>query len=211
MSLTRIATLIAAVLLLSLDTPAQRKAAHRKSTRPAQSRVQPQPSPQPQPTPDPPKKTDDELLVEHERQILSTLSTSDKAAVRDALESMNRTLRRLQVGGYNKYLLEQDETKQTEALVNRAVEVLPASVFKNLIAYSWRAMLESHTADFYYREGLLESPSGADKFIEIVDRYKLKGVPSALVGERILGMADKGLELANMLAQQADIMPTSQH
>lgn len=206
MSLTRTATLIITVLLLSSVVPAQRKGSRSTRTRPPVVRAQPQPTP----TLDQPQKTEDELLIERERQTLSTLSDSDKAVVRDALESINRTLRRLEVSGYNKYLLEQDETKQTEALVNRAVEVLPTSVLKTLLVYAWRAMLESHTADFYYREGLLETPRGTDKFIEIADRYKLKGVPSVLVGERILKLAAEGLGLANMLAQQTGIMPASE-
>jgi hypothetical protein len=206
MFLTRIVTLIFAVLLIGSVVPAQKRGARRKPARPAQSRVTPQPSPQATPQP-PPEKTGDELLIERERQTLSTLSAADKAAVREAIESMNRTLRRLQVSGYNKYFLQQPETDQTDALVRRAVGVLPPSVLKQLLAYAWRAILDSNTADFYFREGLLESPSGTDKFIEIADRYKLKGVPSALVGERILKMAAEGLGFVNTLAQQTGIMP----
>lgn len=201
MKLTRITVLIAALLLSMPATFAQRRSSN-KPTRAPRPRIQP--LPQPAPT----QKSEDELKLEKELSILSNLSTEDKTTVRATLEGMNRAAQLLRLRGvYDEYYT---ETTRIEPLVMKADKALPASYLKVTLGFAWRALLDSVTAENYYRQDLIRVPSGADTFLAIVNRYKLKGVSAALIGEKVLNEADAALSMATLLAQKAGILPASE-
>ena len=196
---------VIAILLFSMPaTLAQKRSTH-KPTRAPRSRVQPLP----QPTPTPAQKSEDELKIEKELSTLSSLSAEDKATVRAAIEGMNRASQVLRLRGvYDEYYT---ETERIEPLVLKADKVLPSSTFlKGIIGFAWRALQDAVTAEVYYRKDLISVPSGADAFLKIVNRYKLKGVSGALIGEKVLDEADAALSMATTLAQKAGIMPASE-
>jgi hypothetical protein len=165
-------------------------------------RKRPTPAPTvPTQRPQPPPKSEAELLFEKDVSSLTAMSSEDKLTVRAALEGLERIVRKRELLGFNERFIYQSETQKVEELLDKAVKVLPETVFRKIITDTWRAIFDSWQADNAYRNRY------ADKLLEIVDRYKLDGVAGVLVGDEIHKIASDRLTLAFTEAMLAGIVP----
>jgi hypothetical protein len=147
-----------------------------------------------------PPKSEVESAIEKDKAVLSSLSPENKAAVRAALHSYERTIRIYQLR-YDKTFLIGLTLDGTEKIWNQGDEALPASGLKNVLSHLRREILDASTADTYYREGI-----GDDAFLAIVDRYKLQGTSPILVGTKVIKIAEQTLALAKRFAIAAQII-----
>jgi hypothetical protein len=152
-----------------------------------------------------PPKSEIDLAIEKDETVLSSLSPENKAAVRAALQSYERTIRVYQLR-YDKTFLIGLTLDGTEKIWNQGDEALPASGLKNVLSHLRREILDASTADTYYREGI-----GDDAFLAIVDRYKLQGTSPILVGTKVIRIAEQTLVLAKRFAVAAQIMESPLH
>lgn len=165
-------------------------------------RTTPSTSAQPTPTPAPQKSKEQEIY-EKDIAILSNLSAEDKETVRQALDALTHTLRERDLMGYDDHFLSKPETTKTEGLIVKAAGLVPNTMFNKALSIAWRAALNSHMADFYYRMRL------SDDLLKLVDLYKLDGVAGVSVGDEIHKISIHSLKLVYAEAQFAGIVSSS--
>jgi hypothetical protein len=174
-----------------------------RTSRPRQDKVQPSPQPSPTstPSPPPPQKSEVELLIEKDLVTLSTMTAEQKASVRAAIEALDRNVRIYELRGYDSTFLIGLEMDGVEKVVLKGISGLPESTLKNLLTNTWINLLDAWSADNYYRRR-----HGDDKFLALIDRYKLRGQPAYLIGTRILERASGRLALAKRIAEQIGVI-----
>lgn len=199
--------LIAAMLLAAFlcdNTAAQRRNTRARRTRPPQTKQQPTPTP----TPEPPQKTQDEIAVEEEVKMLSNLSAAEKAAVRAAVEGLDRALRLWELKGYDeKWPYRVDTALEEQRIKTVSAALQESSMMRKLITGAWKTIGDAHMAETAYING---GSVYDDILLRMIDKYKLRGIPGAQVPRRIYENAADFTSFAASLAIRAGIMQPTQ-
>jgi hypothetical protein len=201
------AAIICTQLLIACVAPA---AAQRRGTRkrtgkpPAQVQAQP-----PQPTA--PQMTEEEIAIEQELRLLSPLPASSKAAVRLAIEGLDRYVRLYRIRGYDENWVFSDEAKNLDALLKDAYAALPQKSFlqrvpqesylRQVLIRCAQAIIDARRAELFYR-----CRCENDKLLALVTKYQLEGVAGVWLGDEIFKVAVELLAYADALARRAGIM-----
>jgi hypothetical protein len=197
--------LITITLLFSLTCIASNAQAQKRGRRSNRTRA-PQAKVQPPPQPAPPQKSQDIIEAEKELTALTSLSADDKAAVREALEVMDRKARIYKLRGYDKSFLIRLELEKVQDKIDKAFAVLPPGRFKTVFEISWNALLEAWIADDAYMKNYRD-----DKLLELIEKYKIdRDEPAVLIGRRILERAIDGITLLTQTAIMTGIMPQAE-
>jgi hypothetical protein len=192
------AAIICTQLLIACVAPAaaQRRGTRKRTGRPP-AKVQAQ-----SPQPIAPQMTDEEIEIEQELKLLSPLPASSKAAVRLAIEGLDRYVRLYRIRGYDEHFGDREETKQLDKLMATAYAALPEnSLLRRIINACWEAIINTHTIEFYYR-----CRCGDDKVLALVQKYKLEGVAGVFLSDEIFKGTVELLALSTALARDAGIM-----
>jgi hypothetical protein len=80
------------------------------------------------------------------------MPASSKAAVRLAIEGLDRYVRLYRIRGYDEHFGYREETEQLDKLMATAYAALPEnSLLRRIIKACWEAIINTHAIEFYYR------------------------------------------------------------
>jgi hypothetical protein len=163
-------------------------------------------------TSSPKQKTDLQTGIQQEAKKVAALPEKDKATLGAGIRSLDRAVRMVEITGLRKGLptddfglTEKTESEKFEALLQQvrpAWETLPAnSYLKRLIVSAFMALNDATMVEGFIKRDMIN-----ETVLGIIDKYKLRNSPTALVGSKILRLAITDINLAVLIAQRAGLM-----
>jgi hypothetical protein len=155
------------------------------------------PAPVPEETEAEKEKAAQAAAIQNELDALTKLPSDQQVKLRNTVASLQRITRKVQLAGFPKYFL-QEMQEGTEKNVNECLAFLPEGMTKKLLAYSWRALIDSWHLNWSAETGIVD-----DKSLAIVDRYELEAGNAYGLSRDVLQLTVKRLTFLTVVIQTA--------